>query len=105
VGCGRRAGKDELVRLAAAAVHDHDSTGGAAGVDDPRGDAAAAGTRLAVIDHDGRLGGRGAYLCREADGEQPNAGCLARAIRRGSVGRTLRASVTLDPKLVESVGR
>ena len=63
----------------------------------------AAGPRLAVIDSDGRLGGRGAYLCR--DGERPRAECLERAIRRRSVGRTLHASVSLDPKLVESVGR
>ena len=72
------------------ALHEHD---------------AAAGPRLAVLDTDGRMGGRGAYLCRDEDGRRPNTDCLARAIRRGSVGRTLRASVTLDPKLVESVGR
>ena len=40
-----------------------------------------------------------------ADGELPDAECLARALRRGSVGRTLRASVAVDPKLVESVSR
>jgi predicted RNA-binding protein YlxR (DUF448 family) len=61
--------------------------------------------RLATIDRDGRLGGRGAYLCRDLDSARPRADCLERAIRRRSVGRTLRASVTLDPKLVESVGR
>ena len=63
------------------------------------------GPLTAVIDADGRLGGRGAYLCREGESTRPRADCLARAIRRGSVGRTLRASVTVDPKLVESVGR
>lgn len=59
----------------------------------------------AVIDADGRLGGRGAYLCREGESMRPRADCLAQAIRRGGVGRTLRASVTVDPKLVESVSR
>jgi predicted RNA-binding protein YlxR (DUF448 family) len=58
-----------------------------------------------VLDRDGRLGGRGAYLCREADGDGPRAGCVAAAIRRNGVARTLRTKVTLDPKLVESVGR
>jgi predicted RNA-binding protein YlxR (DUF448 family) len=89
VGCGRRAGKGELVRLALAVLGEHDRRA----------------PRLATIDGDGRLGGRGAYLCRERDSERPRADCLDRAIRRRSVGRTLRASVTLDPKLVESVGR
>jgi predicted RNA-binding protein YlxR (DUF448 family) len=78
------------VRLAVAALAEHDGAGG---------------RPLAVIDADGRLGGRGAYLCRDRDGEGPRPECLERAIRRGSVGRTLRASVSLDPKLVESVGR
>jgi predicted RNA-binding protein YlxR (DUF448 family) len=82
------------VRLAVADVRSHDS-------DDESGSDA----KLAVIDREGRMGGRGAYLCREADGELPDAECLARALRRGSVGRTLRASVAVDPKLVESVSR
>jgi len=58
-----------------------------------------------VLDRDGRLGGRGAYLCREPASERPAAACLAAALRRGGLWRTLRAKVTLDPKLVESVGR
>ena len=78
------------MRLAVSELREHD---------------AHTGANLAVIDRDGRMGGRGAYLCRDADGERPDAECLARALRRGSVGRTLRASVALDPKLVESVGR
>jgi predicted RNA-binding protein YlxR (DUF448 family) len=78
------------VRLAVGALRAHDGAGG---------------PRVAVVDDEGRLGGRGAYLCRDSDGERPRPECLQRAIRRGSVGRTLRASVTLDPKLVESVGR
>jgi len=76
------------VRLALADLREHDGP---------------AGRRLAVLDGEGRLGGRGAYLCRDRDGERPRAECLERAIRRGSVGRTLHASVSLDPKLVESV--
>jgi predicted RNA-binding protein YlxR (DUF448 family) len=58
-----------------------------------------------VLDADGRLGGRGAYLCR-LDGERrPRPECLEQAVRRNGFSRTLRASVSLDPKLVESVGR
>jgi predicted RNA-binding protein YlxR (DUF448 family) len=89
VGCGRRAGQDELLRLALAALGEHDG---------------AAGRRVAVLDSEGSLGGRGAYLCRDRGGERPRPECLEHAIRRGSVGRTLHASVSLDPKLVESVG-
>jgi predicted RNA-binding protein YlxR (DUF448 family) len=58
-----------------------------------------------VLDGEGRLGGRGAYLCRAGDGERARSQCLHDAIRRGSVARTLRAAVTVDPKLVESVSR
>jgi uncharacterized protein len=94
VGCGTRAGKEELVRLAIADLREHDGRPGD-----------AHGPLTAVIDAEGRLGGRGAYLCREGETELPRAECLTRAIRRSSVGRTLRASVSVDPKLVESVGR
>jgi predicted RNA-binding protein YlxR (DUF448 family) len=83
VGCGCEAGKSELLRIALA----HD-----------------ANPRLAVLDRDGRLGGRGAYLCRRED-DRPRAECLAAAVRRGAFARALRAKVTLDPKLVESMGR
>jgi predicted RNA-binding protein YlxR (DUF448 family) len=62
-------------------------------------------TRLAVLDRDGRLGGRGAYLCRSTEDDRPQAQCLATAVRRGAFARALRAKVTLDPKLVESMGR
>jgi predicted RNA-binding protein YlxR (DUF448 family) len=82
------------VRLAVEDLRDHDGRPAHAG-----------GPLTAVIDAEGRLGGRGAYLCRDGESARPQADCLARAIRRGSVGRTLRASVTVDPKIVESVGR
>ncbi len=59
----------------------------------------------AVCDHDSRMGGRGAYLCRATDSELPAADCLARATQRGGIARALRTAVTLDPKLVESVSR
>jgi predicted RNA-binding protein YlxR (DUF448 family) len=86
------------VRLAVGALEEHDRhAGGGRSDTEPH--------PLAVIDSDGRLGGRGAYLCRDEDGESPRTECLERAIRRGSVARTLRAKVALDPKLVESVGR
>ena len=48
--------------------------------------------------------GRGAYLCRDGEPDGPRAECLKLALRRGGVRAPLRAQVTLDPKLVESVG-
>jgi predicted RNA-binding protein YlxR (DUF448 family) len=65
--------------------------------------------RIAIADRGARMPGRGAYLCRATN---PSAGsglvdpaCLQRATRRGGIARALRAAVTLDPKLVESVNR
>jgi predicted RNA-binding protein YlxR (DUF448 family) len=65
--------------------------------------AAPPGTGQAVYDRDGTIAGRGAYLCRGAGPDRPAPACLAEAIRRRAFGRALRAAVTLDPKLVESV--
>jgi uncharacterized protein len=84
VGCGRIAAKSELMRLVAV-----------------RED--AAGVPLAVHDAAGTMPGRGAYLCRGARPGQPDGDCLALAIRRGGIGRTLRCSVTVDSKRLESV--
>ena len=50
------------------------------------------------------MGGRGAYICLSAEPGVPSAECLQRAIGRGGIARTLRSAVTLDAKLVESVG-
>jgi predicted RNA-binding protein YlxR (DUF448 family) len=47
--------------------------------------------------------GRGAYLCLGTRPGLPDPACLAAAVRTAAVARTLRAKVTLDPKLVESV--
>ena len=61
---------------------------------------------MAVLDRAARLPGRGAYLCRaNMDGDVPTPDCLALATKRRAVARALRASVSLDPKLVESMGR
>jgi predicted RNA-binding protein YlxR (DUF448 family) len=65
-----------------------------------RGTAAAA-----VVDERAVLPGRGAYLCRDPQSRLPEPACLAQATRGGAFGRALRARVTLDPKLVESVSR
>jgi len=86
VGCGRIAPKRELLRFALAPGQ-------------------PLGARTAVPDVDARLGGRGAYLCREPAGSGPREACLAAAVRRNGFARTLRTKVTVDPKLVESVGR
>ena len=59
----------------------------------------------AVHDRQGRMPGRGAYLCRGTHPGVPAQACLARALCRGAIRRTLRAAVTVDPKLVESVSR
>ncbi len=95
VGCGRIAPKSELLRIAA-------TVQGAAGESERA-------RRHAVLDRDGTMPGRGAYLCRAADPDRrsglPDPACLERALRRGGIARTLRAAVTLDPKLVESVNR
>jgi predicted RNA-binding protein YlxR (DUF448 family) len=61
--------------------------------------------RLAVHDPDGRMPGRGAYLCRGPGAATPAQACLAQALRRGGIARALRTAVTVDPKLVESVSR
>jgi len=84
VGCGRVAPKSELIRIAA--VSDEDVPG-----------------RLAVRDRAGTMPGRGAYLCRDGGSDEPDAACLALALRRRGIARALRCTVTVDPKLVESV--
>jgi predicted RNA-binding protein YlxR (DUF448 family) len=58
-----------------------------------------------VLDIEGRMPGRGAYLCRAGDEDNPLEQCLELARQRRGIARTLRASVSLDPKLVESIGR
>jgi predicted RNA-binding protein YlxR (DUF448 family) len=60
-------------------------------------------TALAVHDRAGKMPGRGAYLCRSGDSEAPLAACAVKASTRGGIARALRASVTLDPKIVELV--
>jgi predicted RNA-binding protein YlxR (DUF448 family) len=61
--------------------------------------------RLAVLDRDNRMAGRGAYLCRREGLAQARPQCLERALERRAFARSLRAKVTIDPKLVESMGR
>jgi hypothetical protein len=53
------------------------------------------------------LPGRGAYVCRADNGDPAHAApaCVTLAVRRGAIQRSLRAPVTLDPKIVESVSR
>ena len=43
-------------------------------------------------------------LCRDSERDAPAAACLELAMRRGGIARTLRAAVTLDAEIVESVG-
>jgi predicted RNA-binding protein YlxR (DUF448 family) len=86
VGCGRIAPKSELVRIALVREE-------------------AMRRSRAVCDRDGKLGGRGAYLCRGASPDSPAQDCLTRASKRGGIARALRSAVTLDAKLVESIGR
>jgi predicted RNA-binding protein YlxR (DUF448 family) len=52
--------------------------------------------RRAVIDTNGTMPGRGAYLCRAPHDSVPAAECLELAIRRGGIARTLRCAVTID---------
>jgi predicted RNA-binding protein YlxR (DUF448 family) len=86
VGCGRVAPKSELMRLVAVRE----------GSDGPA---------LAVYDPRCTMPGRGAYLCRGERGGAPDGDCLARAGRRGAIGRALRCSVTVAPERLESVSQ
>jgi predicted RNA-binding protein YlxR (DUF448 family) len=69
------------------------------------GPAGSGASRIAVLDRDGRMPGRGAYICRGEKPHEPARACLALALRRRAIPRALRAAVTVDPKLVESMGR
>jgi predicted RNA-binding protein YlxR (DUF448 family) len=84
VGCGRIAPKAELLRIALA-------------------DGGVERTRRAVRDPSATMPGRGAYLCAGSSGSQPLESCLALASRRNAIARALRCTVTIDPKLVESI--
>ncbi|HEX5307861.1 MAG TPA: YlxR family protein [Solirubrobacteraceae bacterium] len=83
VGCGRVAPKPELVRFAAVP--------------------SAAGSWSATLDRAGTLPGRGAYLCRDAAGREPNGQCLRLATQRGGLQRTLRRAVVV-PQQPTSAG-
>ncbi len=85
VGCGRIAPKSELVRIALVRE--------------------GAQRARAVCDRSATLPGRGAYLCLGEESGVPAAECFSRAGKRGGIARALRSAVTLDPKLVESIGR
>jgi predicted RNA-binding protein YlxR (DUF448 family) len=61
--------------------------------------------RRVVLDPTCTMDGRGAYLCRGANGREPAADCLTLATRRGRIARALRSGVTIDAKLIESVSR
>ena len=84
MGCGRVAPKSELVRIALI------------GTPGPH--------PRAVIDADGTLPGRGAYLCHDTRGPaaRPAAGCTARALRKRGLARALRAPLRIDTELIES---
>jgi predicted RNA-binding protein YlxR (DUF448 family) len=61
-------------------------------------------TRRAVHDPSGTMPGRGAYLCCGSLPGEPAVDCLALATRRGGIARALRCAVTVEDKLVESIG-
>jgi predicted RNA-binding protein YlxR (DUF448 family) len=75
--------KPELVRFAAA----------------PSG----AGGWLAMRDIDGKLPGRGAYLCRVDASDQADNDCLRLAAQKGGLQRTLRRTVALPADLNSAV--
>lgn len=64
------------------------------------------GRRTLVIDRDGSLPGRGAYLCARAAADVPMVApapdCLAAATRRGGLDRAFRTPVSVAPDFVES---
>jgi predicted RNA-binding protein YlxR (DUF448 family) len=59
----------------------------------------------AVLDRAGTMPGRGAYLCIGEAPSEPAVACLTLAQRRGGIAHALRRSVTIDPKLIESMSR
>jgi predicted RNA-binding protein YlxR (DUF448 family) len=63
------------------------------------------GSARAVWDGRGAMPGRGAYLCREPGSGAVEKACLQRALSRRAIPRALRAAVTIDHELLESVGR
>lgn len=75
--------KPELVRFAAA------KSGG--------------GDWLAMPDIDGKLPGRGAYLCRVGAKDQADNDCLRLAAQKGGLQRTLRRTVALPADLNSAV--
>jgi predicted RNA-binding protein YlxR (DUF448 family) len=72
VGCGRSLSKAELLRLAR-----------------------AADGRLR-LDRDGRIQGRGAYVCRRSE-------CADRIAAGGALARSLRGSVAIDSETLDSI--
>jgi hypothetical protein len=84
VGCGRRAPKCELVRLAVVA---EDGTG----------------TQVIAIDRGRNQHGRGAYLCLGPREHVPARECLVRASRNDGLVRTLRCRAPMSHELVESL--
>jgi predicted RNA-binding protein YlxR (DUF448 family) len=62
-----------------------------------------AGGWLAMRDADGKLPGRGAYLCGIATGNQIDDECLRLAVRKGGLRRTLRRPVELPADLDSAV--
>ncbi|MGH2878408.1 MAG: YlxR family protein [Solirubrobacteraceae bacterium] len=83
VGCGRVASKPELVRFAAT----------------PSG----AGGWLAMRDLEGKLPGRGAYVCRLGADDRLDNDCLRLAVKKGGLRRTLRRPVELPTDLDSAV--
>jgi predicted RNA-binding protein YlxR (DUF448 family) len=86
VGCGRVAPKRQLLRLAVAAE----------GPSVPP---------TVVIDRDGRMPGRGAYVCRETPDGVPRHSCLSQALTHKALARAFRRAVNVPTQLVESLGR
>jgi predicted RNA-binding protein YlxR (DUF448 family) len=62
-------------------------------------------TARAVLDRNGTMPGRGAYLCLQPGSAAARAACLQRALRRRAIPRALRASVGVGDELLESVGQ
>jgi predicted RNA-binding protein YlxR (DUF448 family) len=63
------------------------------------------GAAVAVRDERGTMPGRGAYLCHDGSGSAADPACLAAALRRGAVGRSLRCSVAVSSEGLESVSQ
>jgi predicted RNA-binding protein YlxR (DUF448 family) len=58
-----------------------------------------------VLDREGTMPGRGAYVCMSEPAGEPARDCVALALRRGALARAFRCPVVIPDELLEFGGR